>query len=150
MSQQPRFPALLYLEVCGVMYFRTEAELRSQPIDFRLRGMFSGDSLIDSDGAEWSIEATAASPVSFWQRLRHLSRQDQYRTIQVEYERIGRLSLQQLKDRTFAQIARDPGDVMMQFADEEDLRNGVAEAQSLEALIEFLRKAVWDDELYAR
>jgi len=129
------------------MYFRTEAELRSRPIDFRLRDLFGGDSLIDSDGVEWSIQATAASPVSFWRRLRHLSRQDQYRTVEVEYERGGNLSLKDLKDRTFAQIARDPGDVMMQFADEADLRAGVARADSIDGLIEFLRKAVWDDEL---
>lgn len=127
------------------MHFRTPAELCSWPIDFRLNKLFRGDSLIDSDGAEWSIEAVAASKVSLWQRIRHMSRRDQYRTVQVEYKQIGTLSLQDLKDRTFAQIDRDPGDVMMQFVDDEDLRAGVSQTRTIQDLIEFLRKAECDE-----
>ena len=127
------------------MHFRTQAELSSWPIDFRLKTLFSGDSLIDSNGAEWSIDAIAASKVSLWQRIRHVSRRDQYRTVQVEYKAVGVLSLQELKDRTFAQIDRDPGDLMMQFVDEKDLRAGVSQADTIPALIEFLRKAQWDE-----
>lgn len=148
MSQQPTFPALLFLQECGVLHFRTEAELRSQPIDFRLSNMFSGDSLIDSDGVEWLIDAIAASKVSIWQRVRHMSRGDQYRTVQVEYRRIGKLSIRDLRNRTLVQIDRDPGDVMMQFVEEEDLRAGVRRADNIQGLIEFLRKAE-SDEVYS-
>ncbi len=142
MSQQPRFPALLYLQECGVLHFASEADLCSWPINFRLRDLFRGDRLIDSDGAEWSIKAISASDVSFWSRLRHFSRQDQYRTVQVEYTRVAELSLGELKDRTFAQIDRDPGDVMMQFESEEDLRANVSEAGTIPEVIEYLGKVL--------
>ena len=127
------------------MHFATEAELRSWPIDLRLSDLFTGDWLVDSDGVEWSMNATGASDVSFWSRLRHLSRRDQYRTAEVEYKRIGTLSLQDIKDRTLAQIDRDPGDVMMQFEDEDELRAGVTHAGGIRELIEYLGKALGDE-----
>ena len=149
MAKQPRFPALLYYPDCGVEHFSAEAELCSQPISNRLRDLFLDRWLVDSDGIQWSIDAIAASKVSVWQRIRHMSRGDQYRNVQVEYEQIGSLSLHELKERTFTQIDRDPGDLMMQFVDEEDLRAGVAQAESIPTLIEFLRK-VQEDEVYSR
>ena len=142
MSQRPRFPALLYLQECGVLHFAVEKELCSWPINFRLDNLFQGDWLVDRNGVEWSIKAIAAPKVSFWRRLRHLSRQDQYRTVQVEYTRVGALSLTELKERTFAQIDRDPGDVMMQFESEEDLRANVSRAGTIEELIEYLGKVL--------
>lgn len=38
---------------------------------------------------------------------------------------------------------------MMQFVDEADLRDGVGRAVAINALIEFLRKAVWDYEIHS-
>ena len=127
------------------MHFRAKAELCSWPIHFRPNELFRGDSLIDSDGVEWAIEVVAASKVSLWRRIQHMSRGDQHRTVEVLFKKVGTLSLQKLKDRTFVQIGRDPGDVMMQFVDEENLRAGVSQAGSIQDLIEFLRKAESDE-----
>lgn len=148
MSQRPRFPAVLYYPDCGVEHFSEEAELCSQSISFRLKDLFLDKLLVDTDGVEWEIDAIGASKVSLWQRIRHMSRGDQVRTVQVEYRKSGMLTLDELKQRTQRQIDLDPGDLMMQFVDEEDLRAGVAQADSIAALIEFLRKVQWD-EVYA-
>lgn len=138
MSQQPRFPALLYFPDGGVLHCSTEAALCTWSLSIRWSDLFDDCWLVDQNGVEWSINAIAASRVSYWQRLRHFSRQDQERTVQVEYKRIDTLSLRDLKDRTLAQIDRDPGDLMTQHEGEKDLRAGVTQARSIRELIDYL------------
>jgi hypothetical protein len=124
------------------MHCATEEELCSWPIHFKWRGLFSECWLVDPDGGEWDVTAVAAPKVSFLRRLRHLSRQDQNRIVEVKYKRIGTLSLESLKDRTLLQIDRDPGDVMMQFEDEEPLRSGVRQAGTVRELIDYLGESL--------
>jgi len=142
MIQQPKFPALLYFPDCGVLHCPTDAALCTWSLDVRWSDLFTDCWLVDQDGVEWSIRAVAGSRVSFWQRLRHFSRQDQKRTVQVEYERIGKLSLLEIKDRTHAQIDRDPGDLMMQHESEEDLRAGITKARNIHELVDYMGKAL--------
>jgi hypothetical protein len=63
-------------------------------------------------------------------------------TVSYSYEPKSKLSLAELKAKLLAYSAKDPGDLMHQFSDPQEIEEGVNLAQSIPVLFEFVGEVV--------
>ena len=98
--------------------------------------------IIDSDGIEWSLEIERRERPSIAKRVSALLGRETTVSVQYRYTMRQSLTLGQIRKRIIRQSERDPGDVMWQFLEHDQIEAGVLAADSLIALYEFLRDEV--------
>ncbi len=121
---------------------------QDQDAFFTTNLMFSGPltfdcgSVICSDGIGWSISVSSTEAFSLARRLEALVGRLVHTRVEYAYEKTGEFTLEELRSRLIEQSENDPGDVMWQFVDHEEISNGVNQAQTIEKLFVFLRDSV--------
>jgi hypothetical protein len=138
----PTFPVIWLGETCGLMYFKDEESFFTTDL------MFSGPITLDwgylvcSEGIEWKTTVSREEKVSFRTRLKALRGCVVHTRVEYSYTMSGELSLEELKTRLIRQSENDPGDVMWQFIEHEDILKGVTASASYAERFEFLRLSV--------
>ena len=98
--------------------------------------------LVCSKGLEWKATVSREEKVSLKDRLKALAGRRVLTRVEYVFTRLGELTLHELKTRLIKQSESDPGDVMWQFVEHDDIVEGVTAAGNFTELFEFLRLSV--------
>lgn len=110
--------------------------------------MFTGPITLDwgilvcSEGLKWTTTVSREERVSLKDRLKALRGRRVLTRVEYAYKESGEISLDELKARLIQQSENDPGDVMWQFVEHDDIVEGVTASGSYAELFEFLRSSV--------
>jgi hypothetical protein len=143
----PKYPVIWLGNECGLMHFQDQDALFTTDLMFWGPLTFDWGSVVCSDGIEWSISVSKKEKFSIGKRLKALTGRLVHTRVEYEYSKSGELSLDELKSRLIKQSENDPGDVMWQFVEHEDIEKGVMAAGSVGELFDFLRGSVCGEDV---
>ncbi|MDH3620578.1 MAG: hypothetical protein OER91_06795 [Gammaproteobacteria bacterium] len=138
----PKYPVIWLGDKCGLMHFQDQDAFFTTDLMFWGALTFDWGSVVCSDSIEWSISVSKKEKVSLGKRLKALAGHLVHTRVEYDYSKIDELSLEDLKSRLIRQSENDPGDVMWQFVEHEDIVKGVMTARSVDELFDFLRDSV--------
>lgn len=139
---EPTFPVIWLGEVCGLMHFEDEESFFTTDLMFTGPITLDWGILVCSAGLEWTTSVSREDSVSIKDRLRALTGRRVLTRVEYAYTKSGELGLDELKTRLIKQSENDPGDVMWQFVDHDDIVKGVSASSSYAELFEFIRLSV--------
>ena len=138
----PNFPIIWLGDKCGLMHFQEQDAFFTTDLTFWGPLTFDCGSVVCSDGIEWSISVSKKEKSPMGKRLKALMGRLVHARVEYEYSKAGKLGLEELKSRLIKQSENDPGDLMWQFVEHEDIVNGVMAARDINELFDFLRDSV--------
>ena len=141
-KRNPTFPVIWLGETCGLMHFQDQESFFKTDLMFWGPLTLDWGCLVCSDGIEWTASVSQEEKVSLGKRLKALTGRVVHARVEYEFTRSGDLSLDELKTRLIRQSENDPGDVMWQFVEHEDIVKGVTAARTYAELFDFLRDSV--------
>ena len=144
-NQEPIFPAIWLGETCGLMHFPDQDRLFTTQLMLWGPLTLDGDSIVCSNGIEWSISVSQKERFSLRNWLKVLVGREVKVRVEYAYSKSGEFGLEELKARLIKQSANDPGDLMWQFVEHEDIVKGVTSAKSFSELFDFLLHTVCEE-----
>lgn len=141
----PKFPIIWLGSKCGVMHFHSLAELNSTELMFFGPLLFEGDSIIDSEGQEWTLFLNNKPEISLLQRIKAVTGNHVKIAIDYGFLKSYLYDLEGLKQKLILQSANDPGDLMWQFTEHDEIVRGVNLCQSIESLFQFIERNVCNE-----
>lgn len=121
------------------MHFADEESFFTTDLMFTRPITLDWGKLVCSGGLECTTSVSRKEKVSIKDRLKALTGRRVLARVEYAYRMSGELNLDELKTCLIKQSENDPGDVMWQFVDHDDIVKGVTECGSYAELFEFLR-----------
>lgn len=144
-KNMPKFPIIWLGPKCGVMHFRNLAALNTAQLLFFGPLLLEGDSIIDSEGQEWTLFLNKKPNITLAQRIKVLIGNHVEVAIDYGFLKSYLYDFEGLKQRLITQSANDPGDLMWQFIEHDDIVQGVNLSQCIGSLFQFLELKVCNE-----
>lgn len=139
---KPELPCIWIGKECGLLFIDDLEEIRVTSVKDILGGSYKELNLFSSDGVIWGVKVAENIEISLLDKTLAYTIFNRPLKVKLQYFKKDKISLADLKNKILEQSRKDPGDLMWQFIEPEEIEREVPKAETFNDLFLFCKERI--------